>query len=152
MGEGHDVEIEIRQIEHNSPEFDAEVRLRDEVLRKPLGLKYMAEDLAAEAANIHFAAYSGDEMVGTLQLLHSADSEMKMRQVAISPRHQGKGIGKALVRVAEEFARTHSYRTIRLNARDTAVAFYLSLNYELIGDPFIEVTIPHRSMQKYLSR
>lgn len=143
--------IQIRQIKHNSPEFDAEVKLRDEVLRKPLGLKYTAEDLAAEGANIHFAAYAGPEMVGTLQLLHSTDSEMKMRQVAISPRHQGKGIGRELVRVAEEFARENSYRSIRLNARDTAVAFYLSLDYEIVGEPFIEVTIPHRFMHKRLS-
>lgn len=137
---------------HNSPEFDAEVRLRDEVLRKPLGLKYTAEDLAAEGANIHFAAFCGEEMVGTLQLLHTADSEVKMRQVAISPRHQRRGIGKELVKVAEDFARAHSYRTIKLNARDTAVAFYLSLDYELVGEPFVEVTIPHRFMQKLLTR
>jgi predicted GNAT family N-acyltransferase len=37
-----------------------------------------------------------------------------------------------------------------LNARDTAIPFYLHLGYELVGEPFVEVGIPHRKMRKAL--
>jgi predicted GNAT family N-acyltransferase len=75
---------------------------------------------------------------------------VKMRQVAVTPQAQGKGIGKMLVDWSETFAREHLFTTMQLHARDTAVPFYLQLGYETYGDPFTEVSIPHRSMQKQL--
>ena len=40
------------------------------------------------------------------------------------------------------------YKKIVLSARDTAVAFYLSLGYSIEGEIFEEVGIPHQSMFK----
>ena len=51
---------------------------------------------------------------------------------------------------SEEFARTHGFTFMVLNARETAVPFYLKLNYAIVGEPFEEVTIPHRRMMKAL--
>ena len=41
-------------------------------------------------------------------------------------------------------------RLLTLHARETAVAFYLRLGYRVVGEPFVEVTIPHRTMEKLL--
>lgn len=35
-----------------------------------------------------------------------------------------------------------------LHARDSALDFYLSLGYSIVGDPFEEVGIPHHRMEK----
>jgi predicted GNAT family N-acyltransferase len=73
-----------------------------------------------------------------------------MRQVAVNDKSQRSGIGSRLVAYSEEYAREHGYETMELNARQTAVPFYLRLGYEITGDPFTEVGLPHRKMQKRL--
>ncbi|RYG29002.1 GNAT family N-acetyltransferase, partial [bacterium] len=67
----------------------------------------------------------------------------KIRQVAVDPMEQGKGLGAALMRAIEPLC-----DEIYLHARDTAVPFYLRLGYQIVGEPFEEVGIPHRAMRK----
>jgi predicted GNAT family N-acyltransferase len=52
--------------------------------------------------------------------------------------------------LSEEVARQRGFDRIVLHARDTAVAFYLRLGYQLEGEPFEEVGILHRRMAKTL--
>lgn len=137
------------QIEFATPEYDEAVALRYEVLRKPLGLEYTPEQLAAEWNNLHIAAYNeSGKMVGYLNLTPVDEQEVKMRQVAVAPHQQGKGIGAAMVAYSELLARDHGFKEITLHARQNAVPFYLKLGYEQIGDAFEEVTIPHFKMRK----
>ena len=74
-----------------------------------------------------------------------------MRQVAVSPRAQGQGIGRALTEFAEDLARRRGFSRMTLHARAIAVPFYEKLGYQRVGDEFEEVTIPHWSMQKALA-
>jgi predicted GNAT family N-acyltransferase len=139
------------EIEFATPEYDDAVRLRYEVLRKPLGLEYTPEQLAAEYDNHHLAAYANKgQLLGYLNLTPSDDGVVKMRQVAVAPQAQGKGVGKKLVEASEVLARRLGYRTMVLHARETAVAFYQKLDYKTVGERFEEVTIPHFRMEKVL--
>lgn len=142
--------IEVRQIEHNGAEYYAMTHLRREVLRRPLGLDFTSEDLTVESGHFLLAAFDGLEMVGCLVLTPYDAEHVKMRQVAVVPGRQGKGIGKQMVDFSERFAREKGFGHMILHARDTAVPFYLALGYEIIGEPFEEVTIPHRKMAKKL--
>lgn len=142
--------MDVREIFHGSEEYKAEVQLRDEVLRKPLGLRFSAEDLEAEKTNRHFGLFEGQELLATLQFVKIADEDLKMRQVAVSPSRQGEGLGKLLVAWSESWALTHGFQQIRLHAREGAVKFYLRMGYEVVGDEFFEVGLPHRLMQKRL--
>ena len=74
-----------------------------------------------------------------------------MRQVAVEPDLQGQGIGAEMVRLSEQVGSEKGFTEMILHARDTAVAFYLRLGYEIVGEPFEEVTIPHREMRKPLA-
>ncbi len=139
---------EIRIISHGTPDYDAEVALRYKVLREPLGLNYTPEQLTDEKDEIHINAFSESGIVGCLLLKRVSDSEIKMRQVAVAEDHQGEGIGGELVRFCEEYARSCNYKVITLHARESAVKFYLSLGYEITGDRFTEVTLPHFPMRK----
>ena len=73
-----------------------------------------------------------------------------MRQVAVDDQLQGKGIGKALVKYSENWAIENQLSQIQLNARSNAVPFYKSMKYEVIGEQFLEVGIPHFKMQNTL--
>lgn len=139
----------ICQIEFATPEYDEAVALRYEVLRRPLGLSYTPEQLAGEWNNLHIAAFENSgKMVGYLNLTPVDADEVKMRQVAVDPDKQGRGIGAAMVAFSEELAKNLNFKEITLHARKSAVPFYLRLGYEMLGDEFEEVSIPHFKMKK----
>jgi predicted GNAT family N-acyltransferase len=139
-------------IDFGTPEYDEAVALRYEVLRKPLGLDFLPEQLAAEWSDTHLAGFNSNGNLIAILILTPVDAEtVKMRQVAISPQLQGQGLGAQLVRASEELAIRHNFRTISLHARETAVPFYLRLGYQIIGDKFEEVSIPHFKMVKKLA-
>lgn len=142
------MELSYKIIEHGSADFEAEVDLRDRVLRQPLGLSFTDEELAAEHDQIHIGAYSGDDLVGCLILVEINDSTLKMRQVAVEPELQGQGIGQKMVSYSEYYAIENGYCRIEMHARETAVSFYEDLGYEVISDEFIEVGIPHYKLEK----
>ena len=143
--------INICKIEFGTPEYDESVALRYEVLRKPLGLVYTPEQLAAEWSDMHFAAFdTSGKMVGILLLTSVNEHEIKMRQVAVAPDQQGRGVGAALVTASEEAAQSLNIKTMTLHAREHAVPFYLRLGYQTFGDAFEEVSIPHFKMEKEL--
>ncbi len=142
--------ITCRWIEHGSSEYGEVVQLRRKVLRLPLGLDFTEAQLAAEMADYHLAAYDGETLVGCLLLTDRGDSVVQMRQVAVEPSRQGQGIGALLVQESEQKARSLKYARMILHARDTAVPFYLKLGYAAVGDPFIEVNIPHQGMERTL--
>ncbi|MEM1218644.1 MAG: GNAT family N-acetyltransferase [Bacteroidota bacterium] len=134
-----------------SPAYDETVRLRDEILRKPLGLSFTAEDLALEFESIHLACYNRQwELMACLVLVWKGDN-LKMRQVAVDERYQRRGIGQFLVAASERVAANYGAQKLVLNARETAVPFYQKLAYSIDGNRFEEVGIPHFKMYKDLS-
>jgi predicted GNAT family N-acyltransferase len=139
-------------INHNSKEYDETVALRYEVLRRPLGLEFTSEQLAAESNDIHIVGYDmNDNLLCCLILTTIDTSIVQMRQVAVSFSEQGRGVGRQLVGYSENVAKQAGFKEMILHARESAVEFYLKLKYELYGEPYEEVGIPHRSMRKYLS-
>jgi predicted GNAT family N-acyltransferase len=141
---------EIRIAPHDSPEYWQAVDLRMRVLRIPLGLDLTEEQLVAEDTDAHLVAIEADRVVGCLVLTPKSGDIVKMRQVAVEPELQGSGLGTKMVAASEDWALQNGYQRIELSARDTAVPFYLKLSYETVGDPFVEVSIPHRKMEKEL--
>jgi hypothetical protein len=140
----------LRFVLHESPEYRQAVDLRLRVLRRPIGLDLSEEQLAREDFEFHLVAIERDQVIGCLVLTPLTEGQIKMRQVAVAPETQGNGIGSQMVAESERLAREKGFGQMVLNARETAVAFYLHLDYELVGEPFIEVGIPHRKMAKRL--
>ncbi len=141
----------LQLVPHGSAEYEETVALRDDVLRKPLGLRFTPEMLGAEAGDFHLACYDeGRRLIGCLILSPSDHGVVKMRQVAVAEAMQGAGVGRALVERSEEIARHQGFREMKLHARETAVPFYERLGYERIGERFEEVSIPHWAMRKSL--
>ena len=141
----------ILPIEFATPEYDEAVRIRYKVLREPLGLDYTPEQLALEYQDIHLACFNDQATIlGCLILSEGGEEVLKMRQVAVSPEWQGKGVGRKLVEASEELARQYNVHKITLNARDAAIPFYSKLAYLTVGEPFEEVGIKHLKMEKYL--
>lgn len=143
--------LTFREVQHGSPEYWATVELRDVVLRKPLGLQFSREELAAEGESHHLAGYRDQRLIACLVLRPLAQGEIRMRQVAVAAQWQARGIGRALVEFSETVARRLGFERMTLHARDTAVPFYEKLGYVRVGEPFEEVTVVHWAMEKRLS-
>ncbi len=140
----------VRLAPYAGPDYQAAVALRRAVLRTPLGLDFTADQLAAEAADTHFAAFDGDRLVGAVVMTPYKADTVKLRQMAVSPEAQGQGVGAALLQAFEAHARAAGLTGITLAARVTAQCFYARNGYAAEGDVFEEVTIPHIRMTKAL--
>ncbi len=141
---------QMRLVAHGSPEYEALVALRHDVLRRPLGLAFTPEQLAAESASYHLGCYSGETLAGCLVLAPQSEGRMQMRQVAVRDGWQGKGIGRLMAEQAENLARQMRFGVMILHARESAVGFYETLGYQKRGARFWEVTLPHWEMTKTL--
>jgi predicted GNAT family N-acyltransferase len=143
-------ELVLRELAFGTPEYDASVVLRTRVLRAPLRLQPTPDERQEDRDLLHLGAFEGDRLVACLMLQTLGEGAVKMRQVAVDFDRQKHGAGTRLVRYSESFARERGFGEMRLHARETAVAFYERLGYEAFGDPFVEVTVPHRAMKKRL--
>jgi len=140
--------LKIEIIDHGSERYEESVKLRDTLLRKPLGLAFNPSDLAKEKDQIHIVATVADAIIGVLILVPIEDKTFKMRQVAVAEAWQGKGIGTRLVSFSEEYAIKVGVCRIEMHARKEATQFYLDLAYSKEGDEFEEVGIPHYKLVK----
>lgn len=138
------------QIAWCSPEYQSALELRHRVLREPLGLKFTAEELDAEATQWHFAGMLGGRLVATLTAQTLADGSVKLRQMAVEPEFQRQGWGRRLLDEVEQDMAEHGHRFLVLHARQSAVDFYTAGGYQPEGEPFVEVGLPHRRMVKKL--
>lgn len=92
-------------------------------------------------------------LLGTARLVRNAgDSAPQVRQVVVAPDARVAGVGRELMDALEREAARTGAEHVRLNARDTAVAFYRRLGYEADGEWFTsELTgIEHLPMRKRL--
>ena len=140
----------LRMIDHGTKEYQQMVNLRNEILRKPLGLLFSEEELEKEKEDILMGAFEDDRLLGCCLLTRMDDGTVRLRQMAVPNSMQGKGVGRALMIFAENIARDLGYKKLCMHARKTAVGFYQKLGYGIAGDEFVEVTIPHYIMEKAL--
>jgi predicted GNAT family N-acyltransferase len=134
----------------NETELEHLYALRQEVLRKPLGMDLYNEDLKSEKEQIKIGAFHNQELIGCVMLKISDDCA-KLRQMAIKADFQGVGIGKDIVLFAEQYCLDHHISKIELHSRKNAIGFYKRLKYVAIDEEFLEVGLPHFKMQKVLS-
>ena len=140
----------LKQIDHGSPEYIKMIDLRNQILRKPLGLTFTNEELENEKNEILIAAFEEDEILGCCVLCPIENERFRLRQMAVKDDVQGKGIGASIMSFAETIAKDKGYKYMLMHARDSAIGFYEKFGYKVIGTPFIEVNLPHHIMEKEL--
>ncbi len=140
----------LKILDHGSNEYRQMIKLRDEMLRKPLGLGFTDEEIEEEKDNMLIGAFEEDDMLGCCMLVEENPSMVRLRQMAVLNDLQGKGIGRALMNFAENLARDRGYKILSMHARKNAVGFYEKMGYKIAGTEFTEITIPHYVMEKQL--
>ena len=140
----------LKIIDHVTPEYQKMIKLRDDILRKPLGLGFTSQELEEEKNNMLIGAFEDDTILGCCMLVEENPQIVRLRQMAVLNDLQGKGIGRALMNFAENIARDRGYKILSMHARKNAIGFYEKMGYKVAGNEFTEVTIPHYVMEKKL--
>jgi len=126
------------------------LRLREAILRQPLGLAVSREELFDDAMRQHFCAVSYGAVVGTVSLRPLDETTLHLKQMAVAEARRRERIGERLLAHAEGWATEAGFRLMVLHARIGAEGFYVGLGYAQEGAPFEENTIPHIRMIKRL--
>ncbi len=143
--------ITITIVPYGTPKYEEVWDLREEILRKPLGLSLKNDDMSRDLVDKIFAAEHDGQVIGCVLLNHHNDENAQLRAMAVYDEWQGKGVGRLLVEAAERYAVSYGYKRLELHARKVALGFYKGMGYKIYGDEFTEVGIPHYMMEKSIS-
>jgi predicted GNAT family N-acyltransferase len=138
-----------KEIKYKSPDWTKAVKLREKILRAPLGSKFTAKELEEEENHIQIAGFLENELVATAVLVPEGE-RMKMQRVVVSEILRNQNIGSNMMAFCEKLAKERNFASIYCHARDTAVNFYTKNQYQKEGDYFNEDGIPHLKMRKEL--
>lgn len=144
--------MQIKPIVHASLDYQQALRLRQEVLRAPLGLNIRDDDLSQEHLFQHFGLFGEvGKLLACASLVSLGEHRYQIKQMAVAPKFQRQGLGRELLRGIENDIAGNGGGTIVIEARDYAMGFYAGLGYEAEGEWFSKVGIAHKRMLKTLS-
>jgi GNAT superfamily N-acetyltransferase len=97
----------------------------------------------------HLGAFEKDKIIGVTTCLMNKDVHLEklrefklhhcyqLRGMAVLETMQGKGVGKKLLKRAEQLLKEKDIKVIWFNARIAAVPFYEKMGYEVVSDLFV---------------
>lgn len=138
-----------REFAYHSSEYERALQLRKEVLLDPFGIDHDAARTDDEDS-LHMGIFDEVACQACLFLVPRDKTKMQMRQVAVAPALQRSGLGRLLLEFAEDVSRSKGFALMTAHARDSAVPFYQRLGYQVRGEPFLQVGIKHRLVEKFL--
>lgn len=123
--------MDIRQ-PNNQEEWNSYYDLRYRVLRQPWGQAKGSERNEGDETAHHFASWHLGLPLAIARLDKTNElGIVQVRFVAVEPKEQGKGLGKAMMQKVEEVAIQQTNKRIILHARENALHFYESIGYTI---------------------
>ena len=108
---------------HVRPMNTEDIRTIEKMLQNEYSLRYRAVPLLwADGYDSSFVY--DDKKIGGFCFNTAVEDELYMRQLFVSERHRGKGVGRALYQSALKFAQEKRVRIIRSNVRGEARMFH----------------------------
>tara|TARA_B100001094_G_C17892340_1_gene652324 strand:- start:42 stop:488 length:447 start_codon:yes stop_codon:yes gene_type:complete len=144
------VKIKVEKIDMTDPRYQQERALRNEILLRPIGLPDFGWEMK-DGASMHFIAYDQDaenqNVVGCVLLHQLSDISVgQLMQMAVKSNLQRAGIGKKMVKVLLNEARSAGLKQVFCHAREQAIPFYSLCGFIESGAYFEEVGIKHVKM------
>lgn len=99
---------------------------------------------------IHFLAMAGNIPAGTARMRRHDQDTCKVERVAVLKTMRGTGVGKALMRTMEAWARHDGCKQVLLHSQTRVLEFYRRLGYQEFGEVFMDAGIEHLAMKKDL--
>ena len=99
---------------------------------------------------IHVLACSDNSCVGTARLHINNEGFGQIGRMAILSPFRNKGLGRQIMRVLIETAKSKGIPSLILHAQVSAIPFYERLGFIANGPIYDEAGIPHRNMMMVL--
>lgn len=150
------LEIDGVGLELRRAEVEELIDLRHEVLRHGLPRASAIFDGDEQPTTRHYGAFAGKAAVGCATLMLNrweGEPAWQVRGMATDARFRGRGLGAALLRMAEAEvdADVPPVRLLWCNARVPAARFYQKLGWVVRSEPFdIPTAGPHVRMTRRL--
>lgn len=142
--------MDIRLFDTDDPEYGEMIELRMQVLLRPIGIPESYINAQKERSDLLVGAFEQGVLMGCCVLTPHDAALIQLRQMAVRPDYQGKGVGAAIVAFAEKTAKEKGFKRLMMHARDVVIPFYKKCGYTIAGAPFTEVGISHHRMEKEL--
>ena len=126
--------------------------LRWRILRAPWNQPRGSEQDPTDDDAFHvFILSDEDQPLGAGRMHFVDDKTIQIRYMAVDESVQGRGIGNLLIKTLETEALKKGAERVILNARDSALPFYLKNGYKIVekGETLYGL-IPHTKMDKML--
>lgn len=120
--------------------------IRGEVFIKGQNIDWDLEFDGLDGDSILFVCYLNDKAVGAARLLGN-----KVGRVATLVEYRKQGVGNALMKYIEVYAKENKIKILKLNAQLYVKQFYLNIGYIPEGDIFLEAGIEHIKMSKEIA-
>jgi predicted GNAT family N-acyltransferase len=103
---------------------------------------------AFDETSLHVVAQDESGVaIGTGRLLPDGH----IGRMAVLKGWRGRGVGAALLAELLSAARERGDRIVRLHAQTHALGFYQKFGFKGVGEDYLEVDIPHRTMELRLT-
>jgi len=127
------MQIDLRQ-PVTEQDFQLYYDLRWRILREPWTRARESGTDEHEQDALHIMAWrDGNLLVGVGRLHFNSPEEAQIRYMAVEMAYERNGIGSLILRELETHARRCSAKRIVLNAREEAIPFYRTHNYQTVG-------------------
>ena len=141
----------IKFIQYWTKDYQDTLKLRNKVMRIPLGLDIYKEDLSFEKKSIIIGFFDNGHLLG-VGVMSNKSSVYKIEYLCVDSEIQSSGIGGKLLCYLEKIAVEKGGKKICMDARVSAEKFYLRHGYKPVGDVFLldYAPVQHIVMEKIL--
>ena len=135
-------------IQYASQEYKETLQLREDVMRKPLGLLLSAEDVRNDNKRIHIGGYDNNKLICTcsLKIIHHKISHIY--SFCVKQEFQNKGVGRQLMAFTENYCKSQGVTRLYVEGRKTAQIFYQKCGFLPCGSEYMDMNILHQDMHK----
>ena len=143
------MEVEFRIISYSTKEWKEAVKLREAILRKPIGSKFTGKELEEEENMVQVVGFQKRKIVASAVLV-PLHPYLKIQRVVVQGNLRNANIGSRMMAFCELYAGKEGFQGIFCHARQSAIRFYIKNGYSEEGDHFEEDGVPHMKMVKSL--
>jgi predicted GNAT family N-acyltransferase len=133
------------RIARTQQEFVDHFMVRGEVFIIGQNIDWAIEFDGLDGECVLFTAYIDDKAVGAARLYQT-----KIGRLATLSEYRKRGVGTALMKAVEDYAKSQGLKQLKLHAQYYAKDFYENLGYKEVGEIFQEADIDHIKMIKEL--
>lgn len=139
---------EFLMIEYATEEYKKSLLLKEEVMRKPLGLRLSEEDTKYDNKRTHIGGHIRNELICgcSLKIFHRKIAHIY--SVFVKQELQNQGIGQQLMTFAENYTKSNGVTRLYVEGRKAAKSFYLKCGFSPCGSEYIDMNILHQDMRK----